>query len=69
VVTPSTLGVLPKTSSGKLQRAKTRELYDLAVELHESELSAKSPFPSETSLHRAPTVRHAVERSYFKLPA
>ncbi len=59
-VVPLASGVLPKTSSGKLQRAKTRELYE------SGELSARR---SARDVNRLDLVKEAAKSqlSYFKL--
>ena len=59
-VVPLTPGALPKTSSGKLQRAKTRELYETG-ELHDRR-GGKEP-------NRVDLVKEAAKSqlSYFKL--
>ena len=60
-VVPLAPGVLPKTSSGKLQRAKTRELYE-AGELARSARPAR-PRTSSSVLKEAAKS----QLSYFKL--
>jgi acyl-CoA synthetase (AMP-forming)/AMP-acid ligase II len=54
-------GALPKTSSGKLQRAKTRELYETG------ELMGRTPAPRDASA--LDVAKHAAmsQLSYFKL--
>jgi fatty-acyl-CoA synthase len=54
-------GALPKTSSGKLQRAKTRELYETG------ELMGRAPAPRDASALEV--AKHAAmsQLSYFKL--
>ena len=56
-------GALPKTSSGKLQRAKTRELYE------SGELSARAGARDAGTRGKVDLVKHAAmsQLSYFKL--
>ena len=55
-------GALPKTSSGKLQRAKTRELYETG------ELMGRTPAPKDASASsRSPSTRPRASSVSFKL--
>jgi fatty-acyl-CoA synthase len=61
-VLPLGVGVLPKTSSGKLQRAKTRELYETGVLLGRTSARDVDPVAVARELARSQLgyVRHAV---------
>jgi hypothetical protein len=61
-VLPLAVGILPKTSSGKLQRAKTRELYETGVLLGRTPARVVDPVTVAKDLARSQIgyFRHAV---------